>query len=131
MGGCIVIEFLDEGVVMNFGIKTIIFPVKDLAKAKSLYSGLLGIPPSTDESYYVGFRDGDQEIGLDPAGQAKGMTGATIYWQVSDIKKSVKSLVASGARIDEEIVDVGRGKLVARVRDADHNVIGLIQDVIV
>ena len=28
-----VIEFLDEGVVMNFGIKTIIFPVKDLAKA--------------------------------------------------------------------------------------------------
>jgi len=116
---------------VNFGIKTIVFPVDDLAKAKSLYSGFLGIPPSTDQSYYVGFRDGDQEIGLDPAGHAKGMTGATIYWQVSDIKKSLKSLVASGARIDQEVIDVGRGKLVARVRDADNNVIGLIQDVII
>ncbi|PPD57900.1 VOC family protein [Dehalogenimonas etheniformans] len=116
---------------MNFGIKTIIFPVRDIAKAKSLYTSLLGVPPYTDQSYYVGFRDGDQEIGLDPAGHAKGMTGATIYWQVSDIKKSLKSLVASGARIEQEVIDVGRGKLVARVRDADNNVIGLIQDVVV
>ena len=116
---------------MNFGIKTIIYPVKDASKAKALYTKLLGVPPYTDQSYYVGFRDGDQEIGLDPAGHSKGMTGATIYWQVSDIKKSLQELLRSGASIHQEIVDVGRGKQVATVRDEDGNLIGLIQDRVV
>lgn len=54
---------------MNQGIKTIIYPVKDLAHAKTLFSKLLGIEPYVEGVYYVGFRVGDQEIGLDPNGQ--------------------------------------------------------------
>ena len=40
---------------MNQGIKTIIYPVKDLAHAKTLFSKLLGIEPYTNGPYYVGF----------------------------------------------------------------------------
>jgi predicted enzyme related to lactoylglutathione lyase len=116
---------------MNFGIKTIIYPVRNLPKAKALYTTLLGVPPSTDQPYYVGFRDGDQEIGLDPVGHSKGMTGVTIYWKVSDIKKSLKSLLSSGATVYQDIIDVGRGKRVASVKDEDGNLIGLIQDEVV
>ena len=75
---------------MNQGIRTIIFPVKDIARAKMLYSKLLGIEPYADEAYYVGFRVGDQEIGLDPNGHNAGMTGSVGYWHVSDIKESLQ-----------------------------------------
>jgi hypothetical protein len=37
-------------------ISTVIYPVKDLAKARTLYGALLGVAPAQDESYYVGFR---------------------------------------------------------------------------
>ncbi len=37
------------------GIKTVLHPVSDLAKAKEGYAALLGVPPTTDSSYYVGF----------------------------------------------------------------------------
>ena len=36
---------------MTEGVKTIIYPVKDLAKAKRLYSKLLGVQPFMDEAY--------------------------------------------------------------------------------
>jgi extradiol dioxygenase family protein len=35
---------------MTHGIKALIYPVKDLANAKTLYSALLGVPPSMDEA---------------------------------------------------------------------------------
>ena len=41
------------------GIKIVIYPVKDVARAKALYSELLGVEPYVDEAYYVGFRIGD------------------------------------------------------------------------
>ena len=40
---------------MTSGIRTVIYPVNDLAEAKTLYSELLGVEPCMDESYYVGF----------------------------------------------------------------------------
>ena len=72
---------------MNQGIRTVIYPVKDIARAKALYSKLLGVEPYADEAYYVGFRVGDQEIGLDPNGHNQGMTGPVGYWHVDDIRK--------------------------------------------
>jgi predicted enzyme related to lactoylglutathione lyase len=112
---------------MNLGIKTCIYPVKDLARAKTLYSKLLGVGPYADEAYYVGFRVGDQEIGLDPNGHNQGMTGPVGYWHVDDIEESLQSLLDAGAQVHQEIKDVGGGKLVASVRDPDGNHIGLIQ----
>jgi len=107
-------------------LKTIIFPVGDLASAKGVLAALLGSAPVVDQPYYVQFNDGEQEIGLDPNGASKGMTGPVPYWHVSDIKQTLHDLVASGAREDQPINDFG-GRLVASVRDADGNPIGLIQ----
>ena len=112
---------------MNQGIRLFVYPVKDLAQAKTLYSTLLGVEPYADGAYYVGFRVGDQEIGLDPHGHNKGMTGPVGYFPVSDIQKSLQSLVDAGAHILQEVKDVGRGKLIASVKDADGNIIGLLQ----
>ena len=51
---------------MTEGMKAIIYPVKDIAEAKKLYSTLLSVDPSMDEAYYVGFRVGGLDVGLDP-----------------------------------------------------------------
>lgn len=58
------------------GMRTVIYPVKDLSQAKTLYGKLLGVPPYVDEAYYVGFRVGDQEVGSDPNGPRRGRSGA-------------------------------------------------------
>ena len=112
---------------MTNGMKTIIYPVKDLAKAKALYGELLGMKPTTDQPYYVGFSVNGQEIGLVPGGHGNGMTGPVGYWHVDDIRKSLKGLLDAGAEAHQEAKDVGGGKLIASVKDADGNVIGLIQ----
>ena len=112
---------------MSRGIRLFVYPVKDIAGAKTLYSKLLGVEPYVDGAYYVGFRVGDQEIGLDPNGHNQGMTGPVGYWEVNDIKESLQSLLDAGAQIQQEVKDVGGGKLIASIKDADSNIIGLIQ----
>ena len=112
---------------MTSGFRTVIYPVKDLAQAKTLYGRLLGVAPSMDEAYYVQFDVADQNVGLDPNGHSKGMTGPVGYWHVDDIKESLKLLLDAGAEVQQAISDVGGGKLIASVKDADGNIIGLIQ----
>ena len=112
---------------MNEAIRTIIYPVKDLAKAKALYSKLLGVEPYADQPYYVGYRIGDQEIGLDPNGHKNGMTMPVGYYHVDDIKKTLQSLLDAGAKVQQEPKDVGGGLLIAIAKDADGNSIGLRQ----
>ena len=112
---------------MTAGMRTVIYPVKDLAQAKTLYGKLLGVEPYADEAYYVGFRVGDQELGLDPNGHSQGMTGPIGYWEVDDIKESLELLLDAGAEVQQEIKDVGGGKLIASVKDADANITGLAQ----
>lgn len=55
------------------------------------------------------------------------MTGPVAYWHVDDIKQTLSALLDAGAEVKQEIKDVGGGKLVASVTDADGNVIGLVQ----
>ena len=58
------------------GIKTVLHPVSDLAKAKAVYTALLGVAPQSDSSYYVGFEAEGQHIGLVPNGAHLTITGA-------------------------------------------------------
>jgi len=110
---------------MTAGINTIIYPVKDLARAKALFGALLGTEPYADEPYYVGYKDAGQDVGLDPNGHAKGMTGPVPYWHVADIRASYEALLEAGA---ESVHDVGGGRLIASVKDGDGNLVGLLQD---
>jgi len=110
---------------MNQGITTVVYPVKDIARAKAFFRELLGVEPYADDPYYVGFKVGNQDIGLDPNGHKEGMT---VYYHVDDIQKSLKTLVDAGAKTIQEIKNVGGGRLIASVKDENGNIIGLIQD---
>jgi predicted enzyme related to lactoylglutathione lyase len=105
----------------------IVYPVKDVAAATRLYSALLGVEPYAETPYYVGYRIGGQEIGLDPNGHRKGQTGPIAYRSVEDIRKSLELLVEAGAQVHQDVQDVGGGKLIAWVKDADGNLTGLVQ----
>ncbi|MCH6161792.1 VOC family protein [Streptomyces marispadix] len=115
---------------MSEGVRTVIFPVAHphLGSTRDLFRALLRVEPYIDEEYYVGFRTGGQEIGLDPNGHSKGMTGPVDYWHVEDVEESVATLTDAGAELFQEVQDVGEGKRIAAVQDADGNVIGLLQE---
>jgi predicted enzyme related to lactoylglutathione lyase len=112
---------------MTSGMKTITYPIKDIAAAKQLYGQLFGVEPYIDEPYYAAFNAGGNDVGLDPNGHGKGMTGPIAYWHVDDIKKSLEALIDAGAEAGQPVQDVGRGALIATVKDADGNVTGLFQ----
>ena len=96
-----------------------------LAQAKATFQTFLGVEPYADSPYYVGFKVGDMDIGLDPNGHKAGMTA---YYTVDDIKQSLQDLLDAGADIVQEIKNVGGGKQIASVKDASGNIIGLSQD---
>jgi predicted enzyme related to lactoylglutathione lyase len=110
------------------GIKTVLHPVSDLAKAKPVYEALLGVPPMADSPYYVGFEAAGQQIGLVPGGGPQGMTSPVAFWHVSDIEAKLAEVTAAGAAVKEAPHDVGGGRLVATFTDPDGNVLGLVQD---
>jgi len=109
---------------VNQGMRLLVYPVKDVAKAKTFYRELLGVEPYVDAPYYVGFRTGELEIGLDPHAQT---LGPLAYWEVKDIRARLQELLDAGAVIDQDVKDVGGGKLIAKVKDANGNVIGLME----
>ena len=110
------------------GIKTVLHPVSDLARAKAVYAALLGVPPQADSSYYVGFEVAGQHIGLLPGGGPQGLTSPVAYWHVDDIEARLAAVTAAGATVKDAPKDVGGGRLVATVTDPDGNVLGLLQD---
>lgn len=110
---------------MTEGIKTIIYPYTDFATARTLYGELLGVEPNMDEAYYVNVKGHD--IGRDTNGHDRGITGPLACWHVDDIERSLKALFDAGAEAQQKVRDVGGGKLIASVKDADGNVIGLMQ----
>jgi predicted enzyme related to lactoylglutathione lyase len=112
---------------MTSGIRTVMYPVKDIAAARKLYGQLVGVEPYMDEAYYVGFEVDGQDVGLDPNGHHKGMTGPLGYWHVDDIHEALQSLLDAGAAAGQPVQDVGGGKLIATVVDPDGNTIGLLQ----
>ncbi len=108
------------------GIRTVLHPVSDLEKAKPVYTALLGVAPTSDAPYYVGYEAEGQQIGLVPGGG--GMTSPVAYWHVADIEAKLAEVTAAGATLKESPRDVGGGRLVATFSDPDGNVLGLIQD---
>ncbi|WP_067572261.1 VOC family protein [Nocardia acidivorans] len=110
------------------GIKTVLHPVSDLAKATAVYSALLGMSPQIDGTYYVGFDLDGHHIGLVPDGGPQAITTPVIYWEVSDIEATLAELLAAGATVKQALRDVGQGRRVAEVLDPDGNTLGLLQD---
>ena len=110
------------------GIKIVLHPVSDLARAKEVYTALLGTEPQADASYYVGYDTAGQHVGLVPAGGPGATTGTVAYWSVADIAKKLAEVTSAGATVREPAREVGNGRLVATFTDPDGNVVGLVQD---
>ena len=108
------------------GIQTVLHPVSDLEAAKKVYTALLGMPPTSDAPYYVGYEAEGQQIGLVPGGG--GMTSPIAYWHVPDIEAKLAEVTAAGATVKEPPRNVGGSRLVATFTDPDGNVLGLLQD---
>lgn len=104
-------------------VNLLVLPVTNIAKAKEFYSRFLGTEPYADSPYYVGFKVGELEVGLDPNSTA----GPIGYVDVEDIKSSVEEMAKAGAEIVQDVRDVAAGLLVAQLKDADGNVVGLRQ----
>src|SRR2546430_15068053 len=113
---------------MASGLETVIHPVKDIAAAKQFYGTLFGVEPYVDEAYYVAYNVNGQDVGLDPNGHSKGMTSPIPYWRVDDINKTMDALVVAGGETQMPVTGVGGGRVIATVKDADGNVVGILQD---
>ena len=113
---------------MSKGIQTILFPVENADATKALFIKLLGADPIADTPYYVGFEVAGQSIGLVPGGHKQGMPGPVAYIHVDDIKASRQQMLDAGGETVVDVRDVGNGRLVATVKDAEGNVFGLLQD---
>jgi len=112
---------------MSKGVSVVVYPVSDLTSAKALFTRLLGADPNYDDAYYVGWQVADQNIGLDPNGARRGMTGATPFFEVEDIRATLAALLQAGGTQVEAVRDVGGGGLIAILKDAEGNMIGLSQ----
>jgi predicted enzyme related to lactoylglutathione lyase len=118
----------NEGVKRMFqGLRTVIYGVDDIARAKEWYSTLLGIQPYFDEPFYVGFNVGGFELGLDPNAKP-GSIGPTAYWGVEDIEATFTRLLSLGARAHTPVQDVGDDIRTAVVIDPFGNTLGMIKN---
>src|SRR5882724_571302 len=112
------------------GLRTAIYTVNDLEKAKLWYSGLFGTEPYFDEPFYVGFNIGGFELGLNPdlSKAAPGPGGVVAYWGVKDAEAAFRHAILHGAGQHEPITEVGGGIKVATVTDPFGNLLGIIEN---
>ena len=114
---------------MILGLRTVIYRVEDLEKAKAWYIAVLGKKPYFDEAFYVGFNVEGFELGLQPdeEGVVCG-TNTIAYWGVPDARKAYADLLVKGATEHEKLTDVGDGILVGTVLDPCGNIFGIIEN---
>ena len=112
------------------GLRTVIYKVRDLQRAKEWYTNVLGFAPYFDQPFYVGFNVGGFELGLDPdvGDRAEGAGGVAAYWGVEDARKTYERLLELGASPHEPPQEVGEGIVVATVVDPFGNLFGVIRN---
>ena len=110
------------------GLRTTIYLVEDLAKAKAWYYKAFKTEPYFDEPFYVGFNNGGYELGLMPNEHPEKQKSDNVltYWGVEDIVSEYNRLISLGATKHEAPANVGGELMVATVVDPWGNVVGLI-----
>jgi lactoylglutathione lyase len=108
------------------GLRTVIYKVPDLEKAKEWYSNAFNIRPYFDQPFYVGFNIGGYELGLIPEEVKDKTDNVLTYWGTSDIQNEYQRLLSLEATEHEAPTNVGDDIITAIVKDPWGNVIGLI-----
>ena len=112
---------------MILGLRTVVYPVTNMADATAWYQRVLERDPYFNEPYYVGFEVGGFELGLVPDG-VPGAAGATAYWGTADIVAEVQRLRELGALAESAVTEVGGGISVATLKDPYGNLFGVIHN---
>ena len=116
---------------MILGLRTAIYRVGDMDRAKEWYGRVLGKGPYFDEPFYAGFDIGGFELGLQPQElgyPASGGEGIVAYWGVEDADDAHARLLELGATERGGVQDVGGGIRLAAVLDPFGNVFGVIEN---
>jgi catechol 2,3-dioxygenase-like lactoylglutathione lyase family enzyme len=117
---------------MFSGLRSVVYHVADLERAKAWWAGLLGFAPYFDQPFYVGFQVGGYELGLHPedgvAGHPNAPGSVITYWGVEDVDAAYARIIALGAVEHQVIQDVGEGIRLAAVVDPFGNIVGLINN---
>ncbi len=110
------------------GLRTVVYKVKDLEKAKKWYGDLFDTKPYFDEPFYVGFSIGGFELGLQPTDEINKINNANTltYWGVDAIEEAYTNCIAKGAVEHEKPTNVGGELMITSVIDPWNNIIGLI-----
>lgn len=109
------------------GLRTTIYKVSDLAKAKQWYSQAFECEPYFDEPFYVGFDIQGYELGLQPEENPLSKSDAVVsYWGTNAIDDEFQRFLSLGATEHEAPQKVGDEIVVGSVKDPWDNVIGLI-----
>ena len=109
-------------------LRTVIYHVEDLEKAKAWYKNIIGKDPYFDQPFYVGFDINGFELGLDPnMNKVEQGNHSVAYWAVDSIEEAEKKLLQNDATGHTPITNVGDGIKVATLKDPFGNTIGLIE----
>ncbi len=110
------------------GLRTTIYKVSDIKKARDWYAKAFETKAYFDEPYYVGFNIGGYELGLQPEEGKKGekIESVVSYWGVEKIQEVYDRLISLGATENEKPYNTGGEMMTATLKDPFGNVIGLI-----
>jgi predicted enzyme related to lactoylglutathione lyase len=106
------------------GLRTVIYPVTDVAAAKSWWTEFLGKPPYFDQPFYVGFDVAGYELGILPSESP--VDGALTYWGVESVAATIGKAVMNGAEVHSPAAEVGDGIITGTVRLRDGSIVGFI-----
>ena len=110
------------------GLRTVVYMVDELEKAKDWYGKAFKAKPYYDTPYYVGFNIGGYELGLHPKEKSKETDNGTVlsYWGVENVEEVYNNLIKMGATKHEVPNNVGGDIVLATVYDPWKNIIGII-----
>ncbi|MBZ0242243.1 MAG: VOC family protein [Bacteroidales bacterium] len=110
------------------GLRTTIYKVNDIEKARDWYAKAFETKAYFDEPYYVGFNIGGYELGLQPEEGPTGEKTESViaYWGVEKIQEVYDRLISLGATENEKPYNTGGEMMTASLKDPFGNVIGLI-----
>ena len=112
---------------MLLDLRSAIYDVDDLEKAKEWYSKVLNADPEIEQPSFVSFKIGENWLGLNlvdksPRGND---SNAVAYWTVPNVNEEHERLLELGALAQSGIQNIGLGFYLAKVEDPFGNLLGI------
>ncbi|MDM8538112.1 SAM-dependent methyltransferase [Desulfobacterales bacterium HSG17] len=112
---------------MLLDLRSVIYDVDDLQKAKEWYAKVLNTKPEVDQSSFVSFKIGEDWLGLNLVDDSshKDDSRSVAYWTVPNVNEEHERLLGLGALAKGGIQNIGQGFYLAKVKDPFGNIIGI------